>query len=397
MPSDVVRLRNFILNHISNQLYFTKDASTSLRIAMLSGKYNNFLGNKFGDATITSADKYVKNGVLHIIDKNILALDNLWDYVNATTAQYNQNAFMAGLNYNDFDPALAIIDSISSSTGLPIYRPGTGLVAKNRFNTQVYDLKRESKEYTYLVIQDAGFNSQSGALKPYYATASTVSTDSLAKWNIVKDLMVEGIYSTAALPGLISKFGVSVPVNSSFIVETKKVSNGVVYVLSNLTVPIANKFKEIIIQGENPSGFLIDRTANTNYRVRLNPVTGKSFTDIFVTGHGVTTFYSYYRLNEIPSIKYKVYAFGVNDFQTGALTQNIIPKYRSSTAVYTTLATLPHVVPLYTAVGAYDEKLLGEFTLTQLRNTGNTINLFNYTADCTGLSPSCSCTLNNLI
>ncbi len=202
LPSDVARLRAFILNHISNQLYFTKDASSSsLRIEMLSGKYNNFLGNKFDEATITTADKYVKNGVLHIVDKNIIALDNLWNYVNATTAQYTQNAFIAGLNYNDFDPALAIIDSISSSTGLPIYRPGTGLVPRNRFNAQVYDLKNESKQYTYFVIQNAGFTLESDSLKPYFATPNPLSTDSLAKWNTVKDLIVEGIYPASALSG----------------------------------------------------------------------------------------------------------------------------------------------------------------------------------------------------
>lgn len=365
LPSDVVRLKNFILNHISNQLYFTKDASaSSLRIGMLNGKYNNFLGNKFDEATITTADKYVKNGVLHIIDKNIGVLDNLWDYVTTTAAQYTQNAFVGSLNYNDFDPALAIIDSISSTTGLPIYRPGTGLVPRNRFNTQVYDLKNESKQYTYFVIQNTGFALESDSLKPYFATSNPLSTDSLAKWNTVKDLMVEGVYPASSLSGLISKSGVPIPLNPSFIIETKKFSNGIVHVFSKVDVKTVSKLKEVIVQGENPSGFLVLRTANTNYRVRYNPVTGKNFTDILVSGHGVTTFYSYYRLNEMPSAKYRVYALGVNDFQAAALTQNIIPKYLSSANVYTTLATLSHIVPLFNAAGAYDEKLLGEFTIT---------------------------------
>src|SRR5258706_7506609 len=84
ITSDVNKLRSFILNHISNLLYFTKDAQTSKRIGMLNGKYNNFQGNKFEDATITSADHFVKNGVLHIIDKYIPVLPSLWDYINST-------------------------------------------------------------------------------------------------------------------------------------------------------------------------------------------------------------------------------------------------------------------------------------------------------------------------
>jgi hypothetical protein len=130
-----------------------------------------------------------------------------------------------------------------------------------------------------------------------------------------------------------------------------------------VSIPLVNKFKQVIIQGENPSGFLSDRTANTNYRVRFNPVTGKDYTDIMITGHGVTTYYSYYRLSEVPSIKYRVYALGVNDFQTAALTQNIIPRYLRPPGADSVLATLAHVVPLYNAAGAYDEKLLGEFTV----------------------------------
>jgi Fasciclin domain len=362
--NDNVRLRSFLLNHISNQSYFTRDAQTMLRVPVLNGKYNNFLANKFDDANITSADRFVKNGVLHVIDKSIPVLQSIWDYINATTAQYTQNAFIAGLNFNAFDPSLATIDSISSTTGLPVYKPGTGIVVKNKFNEQVYNVKDESKQFTYFVIANAGFTLESDSLKIYFATGNTTSTDSLAKWNTVKDLIVSGAYPSTALTGLVSRSGVSIPINPSQIIETRKLSNGIVYVLSNVNVRTVDKFKQLTIQGENPSGFLIDRTANTNYRVRLNPVTNQNFNDILVTGHGVTTFYSYYRLNEMPSMKYRVFGFGVNDFQTGALTQNIVPKYLSPAGVYSTLATLLHTVPLNTAAGAYNELLIGEFTST---------------------------------
>lgn len=362
--NDNAQLRTFILNHISNQSYFTKDAQTMIRVGMLNGKYNNFQGNKFEDANITSADKFVKNGVLHVIDKSISVLPNIWDYINSTKTVYTQNAFIAGLNFEDFDPASAIIDSISSTTGLPIYHPGTGIVIKNRFNSRVYDTKAESRQYTYFIIANPGFTLESDSLKNYYATGVPASTDSLAKWNTVKDLIVEGVYPSTALNGLLSKSGTPIPVDPLQITATIKLSNGIAYVLNKVDVLTANKFKEITVQGEFPSGFLVDKTSNTNYRLRYNPVTGKNFTDIMISGHGVTTYYAYYRLPEIPSIKYRVYAFGVNDFQTGTFAQSIIPKYLSSAGVYTTLATLNHNVPLSTATGAYDELLLGEFTST---------------------------------
>lgn len=362
--NDPVKLRKFVENHIANQSWFTRDALTPIRVAMLNGKYQNFGAGKFDEASITNADRFVKNGVLHTIDKRIEVQQSIWEFVTGSTIIYAQNKFIAGQNYEDFDPALAIVDSISSTTGLPVYHPGTGIVVKNRFNTRVYDLKNEQKQYTYFVITDPEFIKESDSLKVYFATGVPAVTDSLAKWNTVKDLAVEGLYPASALAGLLSKFGTPLRLDAGFIVDTKKMSNGIVHIFSKIDVLNADKFKPITIQGEFPNGFLADRTGNTNYRTRYNPATGADFTDIMVSGHNLTAYYSFYRLNEVPSIKYRVYAFAVNDFQTGTFTQNIIPKYFVAPSTYTTLATLSHAVPLSTAAGAYNELLLGEFTVT---------------------------------
>jgi uncharacterized surface protein with fasciclin (FAS1) repeats len=362
--NDTAKLRNFLMNHISVQSYFTRDAQPGTRVGMMNGKYNTFSATKFDEANITSADNFYRNGVLHVIDKSVLVLPNLWDYIRTNTSQYSQNAYIAGLNFESFDPSLAIVDSISALTGQPVYKPGSGIDIRNRFNDRVYDFQREDKQFTYFVMADAGFTLESDSLKNYFKAATPAANDSLARYQMVKDLAVEGLYLPGALPAtLTSKFGVTIPINQANIIETRRVSNGIVYVMSNIDVLTASKFKEIRIEGENPSGFERDRTSNTNYRVRLHPVTGQVFRDIMISGHGVTAYYAYYRLTEMPSIKYRVYGFGVNDFQTGAFTQNIVVKSLNLPATYTTLATLAHPVPLNTAVGAYDEKLLGEFTV----------------------------------
>ena len=363
--ADPVKLKAFILNHISNQLYFTRDVAAPVRIKMLSGKYNNFNTTKFEDADIETTDRYVKNGVLHTIKSMVPPLQNIWEFINATTTQYAQNAFIKSLNYTAFDPSLAIIDSISVITGLPIYRPGTGLVQKNYFNDRVFDVKREDKQYTYFVMQDANFAFEADSLKPYFATTSTTTTDSLTRWNVVKDLAYETAYPNAAsIPQpLVSRSGITVPVNTAFVVNIIKVSNGYVYIMSKLDVPTKNKFLSITLQGESPSGFLQnDKTAFIHYRIRLNPVTSTNFSDIYIVGHGVTTFYSFYRTSETPSIKYQVYAKATNDFQVAAFSQTI-NAWNNSLGALT--GTLTHAVPLYTAVGAYNEIYLGDITNTR--------------------------------
>jgi len=363
--ADPVKLRAFILNHISNQLYFKRDVAVPLRIQMLSGKYNTFGTTKFEDADIETTDQYVKNGVLHTIKSMVPALQNIWDFINATTTQYAQNAYIKGLNYLAFDPSLAVIDSISVVTGLPIYHPGTGLVQRNYFNDRVYDLKREDRQYTYFVMQDANFVLEADSLKPYFATTTTTATDSLTRWNTVKDLAYNVAYPTAAtIPQpLISRSGITVPVNTAFVVSVQKLSNGYVYIMSKLDVSTKGKFLPITLEGENPSGFLQnDKTAFIHYRVRLNPVTGLNFNDIYIVGHAVTTFYSFYRTNETPSIKYQVYAKATNDFQTAAFSQTI---NAWNTGLGALVGTLNHAVPLYTAPGAYNEIYLGDITNTR--------------------------------
>ena len=347
LVSDMPRLRAFLLNHISNQLYFTKDVPTVKRIGMLSGKYNNFVGNKFEDATLISADRFVKNGVIHVIDKNIPVLQNVWEYVNATSAQYLQNSYIAGLNFNSFDPSLAIIDSISSTTGLPVYRPGTGVVVRNTFNDRVFDLRREERQYTYFVMPNAGFTLKADSLMPYFASSTLAITDSLAKWNIVKDLIIDTLYPTiASLPAsFVSRSGVTIPINKSLIIESKKLSNGIVYVLSLVDVYTKNKFLARTIEGESPSGFFSDKTGNTNYRIRPNPVTNQNYSDIFITGHGVTDYYAYYRLNDMPSMKYNVYARAVNDFQTQAVFQSINAFLFVAPSTFTQMTCVPVFIP----------------------------------------------------
>ncbi|MGC4104358.1 fasciclin domain-containing protein [Ferruginibacter sp.] len=364
--ADKAKLRAFLLNHISNQLYFTRDVAVPLRIQMLGGKYNNFSTVKFDEAALATTDKYVSNGVLHTIKAMVPPLQSIWEFIGSTTGQYAQNAYVMGLNYNAFDPTKAVIDSISVLTGLPVYHPGTGIVQRNYFNDRVYDVKREDKQYTYFIMQDANFVLEADSLKPYYAALTTTITDSLTRWNVVKDLAYEAPYQTTfVMPQpLVSKFGITVPINSAFVVDVKRMSNGYVYIMSKIDVPTKGKFTPITIQGEAPTGFIqTDKSAYINYRVRLNPATGITFNDLYVaSGHGVTGFYAYYRTSDMPSMKYSLYAVASNDFQTGALVQSFVAW---NTALGASVGTLTHNVPLYTAAGAYNELYLGDITNTR--------------------------------
>jgi uncharacterized surface protein with fasciclin (FAS1) repeats len=198
--ADSARLRQFVSNHISYQTYFTRNAATPVRVPMLNGKRVTFTSTKFDDATITEADKYVSNGVLQVIDKMVLVYPNAWELVNNTRATFQQSAFIFSLTRKVFDPTNAIIDSINALTGQPIYRPGTDSVLRNTFNTDVYNLESEEKQYTYFILNDAAFNAEILKMNPFFKTSTADSTKNLASFAVVKDLIVEGVYTQAQLP-----------------------------------------------------------------------------------------------------------------------------------------------------------------------------------------------------
>lgn len=323
--ADTARLRRFVSNHIANQTYFTRNAATPVRVPMLNGKSVTFTAGKFDEATIVEADKYVANGVLHVIDKVAPVYPSAWELLDSTRTQFQQNAFVQSLTRKVFDPTNAVVDSISAITGLPVYRPGTDSVPRNVFNTDVYDLRREDKQYTYFILTDAAYATELAKLNPYFRTSTADSTRTLASYALVKDLVVEGYYTQSQLPAVLqSKFGVNIPIDQSKIVETRRLSNGIAYVLSGINFTAREKIPEVIVQGEAYRGFfdaagnaVTPRQNNVSaifIRSRATPTTPQvPFTDMFAYNHGISGLNAQYQVRNLPSGKYKVYWVAPND------------------------------------------------------------------------------------
>jgi uncharacterized surface protein with fasciclin (FAS1) repeats len=355
IAADTARLNRFIGNHIANLRYFTTNATDSLRILMLNGKYNNMLGKQVETAQITSADNYAKNGVLHVVDKMIPNINNIWEFIaNTTEVPDAQRQFMINLSYDGFDPSSAEQIGVDPITGNPIYKPGTGIVKRNLYWDRVYDLRNERQQYTMFALENTPYNGEVTRYRPYFATGSADSTTNLSSFTVIRDFAFPGLYTQSKLPDtLVSKFGVKVPIDKSAIVRSIKASNGIIYVMNKLDVVPKEKFKSIVMQGESYSGSSHDRRGNTFFRDRTNPLSGNLYRDVLVNGHGVALFNLRYRISEVPSMRYRAYWVAVNDFQTAAFTMRLAP----GAANATTFA--------YTNVNpaVYSEVLIGEFVL----------------------------------
>ena len=361
--ADTVKLKQFVGNCIANQSYLTSAAQPSLRVKTLNGKNITFTQTTFEEADITTANQYVGNGILHIVDKAILPKMNIWEFVNsATTVGLKQKAFLQALNYTYTDTTQATQTGVDPTTGKPILKPGTGAVNANSYLNTVADVSNEDKQYTFFVLADAAFDTERSKITRYftttgnYGTTGLDSTSYLTSFNVVKDLTVNGLVTPALLKDtLLSVSNVKIPVNKSAILQTYNASNGIVYVMSSVPFRVTDKVPTVYIQGENPVSFArTDKNNNIQYRVRKD-ANGVVFNDIFIAGSGAGSltaqFYAQYLIKNLPAAQYKIYWRAFND--TGTI-------FQQQLAFGTSLAaTFPYTnVPL----SSYAELSLGNYT-----------------------------------
>ena len=360
--SDTAKLKLFVGNHIANQSYLTNAAEQ--RIAMLNGKYMTVAGTKFDSATITTANQYASNGIYHLIDKFIPRYTSCWEFmVNSTTSPL-MKTYLLTQNYNFFDATVATQTGVNSQ-GLPVYDTTTGLIKKNHFLEDALDVSDEKGQYTMILLTDAAFTTEYNKLTPWFKTGSTDSTNKLSSFWLTKDLVFKGAYTLAQLPDtLLSVTGVKVPVNKPSIIASYKTSNGWVHVMSKVDFTLAYKFPPLVIQGENPTFFAADRTANTFYRARNSPLTGLNYTDILMQNYNYANYYINYLVKNVNSMRYNAFWVAVNDVQTTPLWSQ-----RLAIDSTTNVANLPFVTVAYQN---YTEVPLGQLSIANYRN----LNLF---------------------
>lgn len=349
------KLKQFIANHITEEIVSFSNNTPRKRILMLNGKYNAIAPFSIESAVSIESNQYASNGILHTINMSVNALDNCWEYLVGNAAPVKQRTFLQSLFRNVFDPTNATIVGINPTTGDPIYQKGTDSVYTNLFWRNVHDLRDETKQFTAFILADGAWDAERAAYTRFFPTGTADSTAFATSWNIVRDFAVDTLYTPAGLPDtVVSKFGAKLPINKNAIVASIKTSNGYVYVMSAMPVAPALRFTTRVIEAERYSGASHDRRSQTFFRDGFNDLTRRPYSDVLVLNHGIALFNLRYDLAEVPAIRYRAFWVAVNDFQTATFTQRL--------GVGSPLSTLlPYVNVVANTRG---EVLLGEFTLT---------------------------------
>jgi hypothetical protein len=351
--SDPVKLKDFVANHIGlTATPAPKGVTDTVKVLLQNKKYATMVGPTFEEAAIVGSAAFVKNGALYVIDKAVPTKLNVWDFMLSSTDAALQTNYIANLSTQVIDTANATIIGYNS-LGNPIFAPNPPMVSRNTYWNSVADLRIESQQYTFFMLQDATYTTERNRLEPYYPNGSS--------FILVRDLVVKGLYNLDKLPDtLISTRGVKIPVKKSAIVKSYKASNGIVYVMNALPFRTKDKVPTFKIEGEIPFGFRTDRTGNTLYRLKLDDK-GIAYRDIEVYNHGFAEFYIQY-LASVAAVKYKVYARATSGGQGDAQVANFTQRYfifNPTTLVYDLFAT-QIVTPLN-----YTEVYLGDYTPQQ--------------------------------
>ncbi|MFV5694472.1 fasciclin domain-containing protein [Flavobacterium sp. LB3P122] len=391
--NDAKALKQFVANHIALTAYSSVRSGEKTQIKMFSDKYLTFKGSTMiDDASIVTADHYAANGVFHIISKALTPKLNIWQYINSKAGVSATSDYL--LSLKNFSIYKADIDAKVGAV--------PGFLAdslSNSYLKNVYNLNNEKNSYTLFLMQDAGYNAEVDKMKPYLIKTSNVpTTDSTAiysKYFTLRDMAFPKAYKLNELPAtLTSRFGVEVPIDKTQIVgEPIQLSNGIVYIMKKVDVPLAKRLVTTKIEGENNNvGFINGPRSAIYYRDKKDPL--GLFNDVIVQNPGTAMFMLDYDAKDLYSTTYKVYWRAINDFQTNAVLQSLrfAGKYAIVNGTRTVSEGYGTLGPISVQPNFYEPVYIGEFTLDKARN----INLISLIAANTSTNGNNSLTLDYL-
>lgn len=361
--NDPAQLAFFVQNHIALTAYSSVRDKASEKIKMLSGKYLEFKGSTtIDDATIVDADKYTANGVFHIVNKALSPKQNIWQYVNGNSSTSAMSQYLLSLTELNIYRA----DSIAKLNPIP-GRYADSLT--NCYLRNVYNLNNEKNSYTLFLMEDEGYTAEVDKLKPYLNKNSAARTDTYSSYFTVRDMAFPKAYLPNEIPAsLTTRFGVTVKIDKTQIVgEPIVLSNGIVYRIKKVDVPLTDRLVTTKIEGEN--NYASSVRNKVMYRDLKDPLDNTLFmNDIMVKNSAYALFQLDYNATDLYSTTYQVYWRAINDVQATAFLQRLVVGLVKRDNVLYFSESLKDFGPVSVPFGAYNEVLLGEFTLDQARD-----------------------------
>lgn len=372
--NDAVALKQFVGNHIALTSFSSVRDTDEVQILMQSRKFLIFKGKStIDDATIVNADILAANGIYHIIDKPLTPKLNIWQFIASQSATSMMSTDLLALKEFNIYQADSVKKALSATVGAGYLSDSL----TNSYLANVYNVNNEKNFYTLFLMQDGGYNQEVDKMKPYTIKSTTDSTATYAKYFTVRDLVFNKKYEPSQLPAtLTSRFGVEITIDKTQIVgEPIHLSNGIVYIMKRVDVPMAKRLMPIVIEGESfdlrinmsnsiasiTRDFFLPSTENIKDVFVLNP--GSALPRLLYTN----------RLKDLYSTTYRVHWRAINN-KTTAFSQTVVV----GGSYVVTGTTIDITNPLKTLayrpvpINDFNEVLVGDFTPTR---SGDILNI----------------------
>lgn len=361
--NDAVALKQFVGNHIALTSFSSVRDTDEVQILMQSKKFLVFKGKStIDDATIVNADILAANGIYHIIDKPLTPKLNIWQFIESQSATSIMSADLLALKEFNIYQADSVKKALSESVGAGYLSDSL----TNSYLANVYNVNNEKNSYTLFLMEDGGYNQEVDKMKPYTIKSTTDSTAIYAKYFSVRDLVFNKKYEPSQLPAtLTSRFGVEVTIDKTQIVgEPIRLSNGIVYIMKRVDVPMAKRLVPIVIEGESYN--LRYNIASGATAIRDFFVTsGENIKDVFVLNPGAALPRLLYqnKLKDLYSTTYKVHWRAINN-KTTVFSQavQIGGSYVLDGAVTNYVNPLKTLAYTPVQINNFGEVLVGDFT-----------------------------------
>lgn len=240
-------MRKLVGTLIVYKSYTSENDELFTSIKSVNGKtiYYDAETQTFNAAKITNGDICAANGVIQITDKIVERNDNVWEFLSGKTA-YQQFLFINSLNSRVMDPDKSVAVGVDAN-GMIKY----DTVWKN-INTflQKYPIDSEDSLYTYVVVENEGYNRLYDKYRNYFRMGTVAQTDSTTHFNVCQDFVFKGIVDITKFDTLTNVDGVKVPLKDVVITQKYNASNGLVYIIKESNIRLKDKIKPIFIEGE---------------------------------------------------------------------------------------------------------------------------------------------------
>ena len=327
--ADTAKVKLLIANHIALASVTTTASSPSRQINTLASKYVLFTPLTVDDISIFGANGYASNGVLHKISGAILPKQNIYQFLLAAPNLSKQREAIKARDKKVFDPSRAEVLGINPNTGKPIYKEGTDSAIVNSY-LQTYPINREDRLFTYVVLTDQAFGNELSKLQNYFTTVTNNADSSLfgTQQAILKDLTFRGLKTPAMFSDSVFSIdsdSIKVKIDPSAIVETHRVSNGIVYVVNKIEYNTSAKLGVRVIQGESwdeSAPLRSSESRGSTMITRLDPNDMQYTMLRYLSPPAINHWFQYKR--ELKKVTYRVYwrvprDFALNPTSTGTL------------------------------------------------------------------------------